>query len=200
MPADRREPRPLGLKLGEDDEVVEGVGDEPGESRSLESGQTQTVQFGTPDGLLPGAWVLLHRSGAWLDRRTLWGDQRTREAGVEYATPPPDASDNSSFSDDEQAAIRDAIAAVRLLVRVEMPELTASQFHALNSRLDDLAVSVSTLGRRQWRDHVYGVLFSLIVEQVVPRGIVEQVGQMLVRELSHLLPFVLSLPLPALPP
>jgi hypothetical protein len=130
-------------------------------------------------------------------RRTLWHDRAlAQEAGVVYAAPPTEPADGSVFSDAEQAQIREAIAAAKVLLRLETPDLSENDFHALESRLDDLTASLTTLGRRQWIDHARGAIVSLVLDQLVPHGIVLHVFGIIAREVPHLLP----LGLPALLP
>jgi hypothetical protein len=175
--------------------VLELAGDLPGQTRDLDAEEQQTITFPVSGGPPPGAWLLLRRDGAWLDRRTFPRDSRLpQEPGVEYVVPPLDVFDNSPFSATEQAEIRDAVAALKLIVRTQMPELNAAELKALNSRLDDIGNAVASLGRRQWRDHVYAALLGLSLDRLVPSDVLNQVLQLLARDLPHLFTSLLALP------
>ena len=69
---------------------LELAGDAPGPVVRLEgqSGSTQTVDFPLDDGLPSGAWVLVKKGAAWIDRRFLARPLvSNRDAGVEFVEP-----------------------------------------------------------------------------------------------------------------
>lgn len=69
--------------------TVELAGDAPGTAESLKTEDTiATVSFPLPDGLPPGAWVVIRVGSEWLDRRFLaWPWARGQEAGVTVEVP-----------------------------------------------------------------------------------------------------------------
>lgn len=69
--------------------TVELAGDAPGTAETLKStGASATVTFPLPEGLPPGAWVVVRGGSEWLDRRFLaWPWSRGQEAGVTVEVP-----------------------------------------------------------------------------------------------------------------
>lgn len=69
--------------------TVEVAGDAPGIAETLKTEDTiVTVTFPLPEGLPPGAWVVVRAGSEWLDRRFLaWPWARRQEAGVTVEVP-----------------------------------------------------------------------------------------------------------------
>jgi hypothetical protein len=174
--------------------ILELAGDPPGEARTLIASGPATELFEVPAGLPLGAWLVLRRSGQWLDRRSLSHDGQLRpEAGVEYAAPADGSSDDEPFSAEEQLRIRQAVSNVKTALRGR-PELDARQLAELDSRLDRLADTSTKLTRREWKVMVYGTALTLIAEHIVTKEAAHIIFGLLARELPHL--FVLPLALP----
>lgn len=69
--------------------TVELAGDAPGTAETLRTEDAiATVTFSLPEGLPPGAWVVVRVGSEWLDRRFLaWPWARGQEAGVTVEVP-----------------------------------------------------------------------------------------------------------------
>ncbi|HZT93911.1 MAG TPA: hypothetical protein VE985_05490 [Gaiellaceae bacterium] len=189
-----------GYALGPES-TVELAGQIPGKSLPLERNRVQrdaqTVRFSTPTGLPSGAWVLLRRDGKWIDRRTLWNERSlAQETGVEFAAEAAD-SDDDYFSQQEQARLREAIATAKAFVLVEKTDaLSGNQLRALQASLDSISESVSSLRRHQWIDQTRGAVVTLVLEQLVPHGIVIEVFRIIAHAIPQLLPHTLPALLP----
>jgi len=174
--------------------VVELAGDIPGETRQLEAPDQQKMRFDTPGGLPRGAWMVLHRNGEWLDRRTLARDRRSHpEPGVEYVVHPGDAETDGPIPPDEQVRIHEAVATIKVLVRAQL-QLDAGQLDELDQRLEAVAENSSRLTCRDWKVMVYGTIVMLVAEHIVTPDIAQTIFNLLCRELPHLL----STPFPML--
>jgi Putative DNA-binding domain len=70
--------------------IVELASDAPGNAERLNtSDRTATVTFPLPEGLPPGAWVVVRAGSEWLDRRFLtWPWSRGQEPGVTAEVQP----------------------------------------------------------------------------------------------------------------
>lgn len=69
--------------------LVELAGNQPGPTRRLARNGTTLLRFPLQSGLQSGAWVLVRRGDAWLDRRFLnWPYARGQEPGVEIEIEP----------------------------------------------------------------------------------------------------------------
>jgi hypothetical protein len=182
--------------------TVELAGQSPGNAQPLATNRVrrdaQTVRFLTPMGLPSGAWLLLRRDGRWIDRRALWNERALKqEAGVEFAAEATESKVNSYFSEREQAQVREAIATAKAFVLVEMTEeLNDGQLRALQDSLDSLSESVSSLRRHQWIDQARGVVVTLVLEQLVPHGVVLEVFRIVAHAVPQLLPHTLPALLP----
>ncbi|MDA8309424.1 MAG: ATP-binding protein [Actinomycetota bacterium] len=72
-----------------DGATVELASSMPGPSKSLPADSPQTVRFPLPQGVPPGAWVVLKRGSEWIDRKFInYPNTLNPDPGVEIAVEP----------------------------------------------------------------------------------------------------------------
>jgi hypothetical protein len=174
--------------------------DTPGEARALGSESQQKIRFETPTGTPAGAWLPLTLGGELLDRRRLALDRlRVAEPGVEYAPPPFDPNDDSPFSPSEQAEIQRVISFVKMDLRLTHGAGDTEAVRRIEEKLDAAVAAAETVGRGSWRDQLRGALLGLVLDRVVPAGIVEYTFHALHSGIGLLLSAHTTMPLPTLP-
>ena len=103
---------------------------------------------------------------------------------------------NDPFTQDEQTQIVARLEEVKL--HVLKYELSAEQTAGIERRLDDLKETSKRVGRKDWITMVYGAAFGMVVDDLVPAKIVQEILAIIMHGVAHLFGF--GGPLPPLPP
>jgi len=94
-------------------------------------------------------------------------------------------ADNTPFTSDEQARIAEQLQHLKDLANTthSLPE---TQLRAIDAKLDDAAAAAGRMGRKDWLNVFYGVMFTLIVTGLIPPETVQQMLTMALHGLRDL--------------
>jgi hypothetical protein len=180
--------------------TLEVAGDLPGPFEDLDAMTPRKVTFESD--LPPQPWLVLRRDGRMLDaRRQLQRPPLGVEGewGVTWEAPP-DPTDNSPFSRDEQEHINTAILAIKFKIATELPP--GPSLENLQALLDSANEKKTWLGRIDWRTCIIGSLIELLANHAVTEPHARLVWGLLRVGLAQLhgtvLPALPGLDLPAL--
>jgi hypothetical protein len=103
----------------------------------------------------------------YVDMPDLWAErQREREVltDARYETVA-----NTPFTPDEQAEIVEQLRQIKELVKATQ-SLSQGQRLSLEARLDQIEEAAGRIGRKDWRLMVYGVIFQVVVMDLLPEA------------------------------
>jgi hypothetical protein len=108
-----------------------------------------------------------------------------------------EAMGNAPFTSDEQLRIAGRLEEIRQYVK-DKYSLPGEQLSQIEAKLDEIEEASHRLGRKDWLNIFYGVMFTLIVTALVPPDVVQHIIVMGIHGLGDLFGF--GGPPPALPP
>jgi hypothetical protein len=121
-----------------------------------------------------------------LDTPDLWAElKREREilTGTRY-----EAAENTPFTPAEQAEIAKQLGEIKEYVK-KTYSLSSQQMSGIEARIDEASEAARRIGRKDWLLLFYGVMFSVIVTQLLPPEAVQQILAMALHGLDHLFSF-----------
>jgi hypothetical protein len=113
----------------------------------------------------------------------LWAElQRERKilAGACY-----EDVENTPFTSDEQAEIAEQLRQIKEYAK-KTYSLTQAQMLSLNARFDELEAAAGRIGRKDWLLLFLGVMFTVIVTDLLPPEAVQHILGMALQGLDHL--------------
>jgi hypothetical protein len=115
----------------------------------------------------------------------LWAElQRQREVLTGVLVVDDDVGD-TPFSADEQAEIAEQLRQIKALVAEKYPRSEA-QMQILEARFDDLEAAAGRMGRQDWLLRFLGVMFTVIVTDLLTPEAVQDILAMALHGLGHL--------------
>jgi len=118
-----------------------------------------------------------------VDDPDLWDELRRSQrivTGVGY-----DDSDNTVFTQSEQAQIVEALQEVKEFVR-STTSLPEPQLRVIEEKLDELAAAAGRVGRKDWRLMFAGTVLAVIIGNLLPREVLFHILAMAANGLGHL--------------
>jgi ElaB/YqjD/DUF883 family membrane-anchored ribosome-binding protein len=103
---------------------------------------------------------------------------------------------NDPFTPDEQMQIAARLEEVKQ--QVQKYELSVEQTAGIERRLDQLKETSEHIGRKDWITMAYGAAFGMLVNDLVPAKIVQEILAMIIHGVAHL--FGIGGPPPPLSP
>jgi hypothetical protein len=118
-----------------------------------------------------------------IDAPDYWQDvKRNREF---IADVHSDDSGNAPFTEDEQDQIVAQLQAIKKFV-AEKFELTSEQMAHIGERLDEAAEASKRMGRKDWLLLFSGIIFTVIVNDMVTPAVAEHIFTMVIHSLGYL--------------
>jgi hypothetical protein len=118
-----------------------------------------------------------------VDTPDLWAElQREREilTGARY-----EAVENTLFTPDEQAEIAKQLREIKEYVK-KTYSLSSEQMSRVEARLEEAEAATRRIGRKDWLLLLCGVMFTVIVTDLVPPEAVQHILAMALHGLDHL--------------
>lgn len=129
------------------------------------------------------------------DTPDLWTELRTEKevlSGAEYEN-----MDNAPFTPDEQFRIAEQLREIKAHL-VEQDSLSDERLSQIEAKLGEIEEASHRLGRKDWLNTFFGVMFTLIVTALVPPDAVQHVIAIVIHGLGDLFGFGSSPP--SIPP
>jgi hypothetical protein len=171
-------------------------------SRIGSTGVSKTDRFN--DDSSGPAWPrVLDRVEKWAHDVTVWyakvleKDEQTRQyeaipdlwtlRGEIPLTDIHEPEENTPFTPGEREEIAARIDAIKRFTQETYPELSDQQIADIERGIDELKEAAQRVGRKDWRIMLYGTAFNMIVSDLVPPHIVQNIFTMAFHSLAYIL-------------
>ncbi len=128
-------------------------------------------------------WAWLRRVRREIETPDLWAEFKAEQELLDSS--PADATDNTVFTHEEQAEIREQLERIRAHA-LSSGDFTDDELARLNAKLDKLVESSRRASRFDWHEQVVGALLGAIAGNLLPQVATLEVLQMTIRSVGHL--------------